>query len=62
MDNNIDNTRGNKDLAENGIVITEAMIEAGARAMASYDLEKLEFGMGVDREFVKLILLAAHQR
>ena len=27
MDNNVDNTGGNKDLAENGIVVTEAMIE-----------------------------------
>ena len=29
MNNNVDNTGGNKDLAENGIVVTEAMIEAG---------------------------------
>jgi len=27
MDDNVDNAGGNKDLAENGIVVTEAMIE-----------------------------------
>ena len=39
MDNNVDNTGGNKDLAENGVVVTEAMIEAGEKYIRSWRLE-----------------------
>jgi len=40
-------------------IVTEEMIHAGALAMAGYDLERLEMGMGVERELIKIILEAA---
>ena len=57
MDNNLDNTGGNKDLAENGIVVTEAMIEAASISLCENFSCQLGEQFGPNPLSIRLLLL-----